>query len=114
MSKIERMTPISIIHTAWMMFMCAVACAAVYFETSKPTEQQSLNPGFIACITPNQLEKFHLADPRQKISALKHGNCIKTEYLDGNPFSALDDGRVRIYFPDDQYADLFVDSGATQ
>lgn len=112
MNRRERMTPSTIMSTAWVMLACAVVCAAVYFETDKPSEQQSLKPGFIACITPNQLEKFHLAEPRQKIAALKHGNCIQTEYLDGNPFSALDDGRVRIYFPDDQYADLFVDLGA--
>jgi hypothetical protein len=70
---------------AWLLL---TAAGALYILATPHAAIERLKPGYMACTNT--------------------GNCVPTDKLTEYPFTQLDDGRIRVYLPDDQYTDLYV------
>lgn len=92
---------------AWLLL---TAAAALHLAATTPyAATERVKPGYVACISAQHLELFNTATHRSQIELMMQSDCLPTERLAEHPFTQLDDtGRIRVYLPDDQYADLYV------
>ncbi len=80
-------------------------------------EAERVQPGYVACTSLYHLDRFNQAKHRQQIEMMMEDECLPTERLAEFPFVVLNEGtvevnKVRLFLPDDQYADLFVPADA--
>ena len=88
------------------------AALGLYLTLGAPVPESGLKPGYVACKSQRYLTQFHNSNRTQKLDMLSAFKCVPTARLGEYQFSALADGRVRVYLSDDQYADYYVDGGA--
>lgn len=88
------------------------AAIGLYLTLGAPVAENGLAPGYVACKTERYLNQFHNSGRAQKLDMLSAFKCLPTARLAEYQFTALADGRVRVYLSDDQYADYYVDGGA--
>lgn len=76
----------------------------------------TLNPGYVGCVTKQDLDTFNLATHRMQVSMMVTNRCIPTSDLPPHEYVILDGvltAHVRLLLADDQYADLYVPREAT-
>jgi hypothetical protein len=79
-----------------------------------PTE--TLNPGYVGCVTEQDLRAFNAAPHRMQVSMMMNHRCIPTSDLPAHSYVILEGvlvAHVRLLLADDQYADLYVPREAT-
>lgn len=83
-------------------------------QAGKPTE--TLNPGYVGCVTEQDLTAFNAATHRMQVSMMVNNKCIPTSDLPAHEYVILEGvlvAHVRLMLADDQYADLYVPREAT-
>lgn len=76
----------------------------------------TLNPGYVGCVTKQDLDTFNLATHRMQVSMMVTNRCIPTSDLPPHEYVILDGvltAHVRLLLADDQFADLYVPREAT-
>lgn len=90
------------------------SCGQSNKDAGLPTE--TLNPGYVGCVTEADLTTFNAAPHRMQIAMMMQDKCIPTSNLPAHEYVILDGflvAHVRLLLADDQYADLYVPREAT-
>jgi hypothetical protein len=90
---------------AYMSLTIAAGIALAYGDVPPP---QTVKPGYVACTTAYMLDQYQQSPHRRQIGMMLQDQCLPTDRLADYEYLVLNDGRVRVMLPDDQYADLYM------
>lgn len=112
--------PATHMRVAWFLLALGVAAASLAHVEQQALDARGvtaerISGGFVACVSDYHLEQYEIATHRQQVEIMTQDNCLPTERLAEHPFVVLNEGgtakgieRVRVFLPDDQFADLYL------
>ena len=103
---------------ALMIFMSLyLILLAIWLPDTEPEPKNHVTPGYVACVSLYHLDQYNQATHRQQVKIMMDSNCLPTDVITEHPVLVMNEGttqfyKIRVFLPDDQYADLFVPAGS--
>ena len=98
---------------AYMSLAIAAGIALAYGDVP-PVAPERVQPGYVACVSAYMLDAYTQSPHRRQIGMMLQDECLPTDRLADYEYFVLNDGRVRVMLPDDQYADLYMPAEAVR
>lgn len=95
-------------------YMCLTIAAGIALAYGDVPAHERVRPGYVACVSPYMLDVYTQSPHRRQIGMMLQDECLPTDRLADYDYVVLNDGRVRVMLPDDQYADLYMPAEAVR